>query len=81
MRDWPETIEGGHLVNVLLKDGRKIPHVFISGREEILGIYDHTEMPFEAADIHDIEVPDPSQTPAFLTTQWLRLDGVTPPST
>ncbi len=73
----PETIEGGHLVAVLLRDGRKIPNVFVAHREEILGIYDFTEMPFEASEIVGLEVTDPGELPVFFMSNWLRLDGVT----
>ncbi len=75
LKDVPETIEGGHLVTVLLKDGRKIPNVFIAGREEILGIYDYTEMPFEGKEVVDVIPEDFTTVPNFFTTNWLRLDG------
>ena len=77
LADWPEAIEGGHLVNVLLKDGRKIPNVYIFEKREILGIYDCTEMTFEAADILDLEPEDLVRLPQFSAANWLRLDGVT----
>lgn len=76
MMAWPDTIDGGHLTTVILKDGRKIPYVFIRQREEILGIYNHTEYPFEASDIADIEPTDRNNLPPFLALNWLRLDGV-----
>jgi hypothetical protein len=75
----PETINGGHLVCLTLADGRKIPHVFISEKIEILGIYDASEMDFEAKDVIHIEVDSLSQPPVFFTPKWLRLDGVTSP--
>ena len=75
----PEVIQGGHLVTLLLKDGRRIPNVFISGRKEILGIYDADELTFEASDIRDMETADLNNLPSFLTPNWLRLDGVTAP--
>lgn len=78
LENWPEAIRGGHLVHVILKDGRKIPHVFVTGRSEILGIYDAVEMNFEAKDITDLEPADLKQLPSFFATNWLRLDGVTP---
>lgn len=78
LKGLPETIESGHLVTVLLKNGEKIPYVFIGSGSEILGIYDHSEMPFKTSEIADILPEDLSQPlPRFLTTKWLRLDGVT----
>lgn len=79
LKDVPETISGGHLVSLTLKDGRRIPLVFVAGREEILGIYDHTEMPFDGKDILDLETTDLADAPPFLTANWLRLDGVSAP--
>ena len=79
LKGWPETIEGGHLLTVILKNGRRIPHVFVAGREGVLGIYDFTELAFEGRDIADIEPADMSRLPAFFWANWLRLDGVTVP--
>ena len=75
----PETISGGHLVTVTLQDGRKIPHVFISEKTEILGVYDAEGLRFEAADIRDMEPADLNNLPSFLAPNWLRLDGVSAP--
>lgn len=75
----PEVIQGGHLVTLILKDGRKIPNVFIAGKTEILGIYDAEELNFEVRDIQEIELSDLNTLPSFLTPNWLRLDGVTAP--
>ena len=75
----PETIEGGHLVRTVLKDGREVPYVFVSNREEILGVYDCSEMPFQVAEIKDIFPESTEMLPAFLQTKWLRLDGVQAP--
>lgn len=79
LKSWPETIEGGHLLTVILKNGRRIPHVFVTACEEVLGIYDYSELPFEGPDIADIEPTDMSRLPAFFTANWLRLDGATVP--
>jgi hypothetical protein len=78
LRNAPETIQGGHLVNARLKDGREIPNLFIAGGEEILGIYDQENLPFEASEIFDIEQVDMTHPPFFTPTKWLRLDGVQP---
>jgi len=72
---WPETIPGGHLVNAVLKDGRRVPNLFVAEGQEILGIYDAAELPFEGKDVRDLELADLSKT-AFLAANWLRLDGV-----
>jgi len=75
----PETIAGGHLVTAALKDGRRIPHVFIAHRSEILGIYDATELTFEGNDVVTIEAADMAQPPRFLPANWLRVDGISFP--
>ncbi len=76
----PETIPGGHLVSLQLKDGRTVPHVFVGGAKEILGIYNASEMSFEAQDVMALHVDDLSRPPHFFTNQWLRLDGVEAPA-
>lgn len=78
LQNSPETIQGGHLVTALLKDGRRIPNVFIANRSEVLGVYDVHEMPFEISEIQSLELIDLEKIPAFLTTSWLRLDGTQP---
>ena len=75
----PEAIKDGHLVTVILKSGRKIPWVYIQNHNEILGVYNYTELPFETADVLDIENADFSNSPTFLAAKWLRLDGVAMP--
>lgn len=75
----PETIEGGHLVNVVLKDGREIQNVFIAGRTEVLGIYDAETMDFEGKDIQSLHVNSLERPSFYLTSQWLRLDGISSP--
>jgi hypothetical protein len=72
-------LEGGHLVHLTLKDGRKIPNVFVSAQEEILGIYDVQEFAFEGRDVASLEPVDFKTSPVFMTQSWLRLDGVPPP--
>ena len=78
LSSWPQTIEGGHLVNVRLKDGRSISNIFISEKKEVLGVYDATEFLFEGKDIADVEPIDFKKTPSFLANFWLRLDGAAP---
>jgi len=78
MIGWPETIEGGHLISVILQDGRRIPHVFIKDRREILGLYNYTSLPFEGKDVTEVEQEDPKEVAYSFTTNWLRMDGVSP---
>lgn len=80
LKTWPQTIDGGHLAHAVLKDGRRVPNVFIRDAREILGVYDASEFSFEASDVVSVEPVDFSKNPAFLANQWLRLDGVAPPS-
>lgn len=75
LRGRPETIQGGHLVSVTLKNGSNYPYVFIAGGEEILGIYDETDLPFEASEIHTLEVVNMENPPFFTSNKWLRVDG------
>lgn len=70
-----ETIKGGHLVNLVLKDGRKIENAFVTGRKELLGLYDQDELTFEGNDIASLELADLTHPPDFTQKRWLRLDG------
>lgn len=76
---YPETIEGGHLVTVVLTNGREIQNVFIAHGEEVLGIYDAETMDFEGKDISEIRINNLENPGLFLTNQWLRLDGIQAP--
>ena len=76
LNEVPETIESGHLVSIILKNGKKFPYVFVASRSEIIGIYDQKELPFTMNEIEDIRPETFENAPRFLTTQWLRLDGV-----
>ncbi len=75
LKDIPETLPGAHLVHVTLKNGDKVPHVFIKFRREIAGIYGREELGFEAAEITEIRGIDPKEFPAYEESKWLRLDG------
>ena len=72
----PPSIPHGHLITVILKDGRKIKNVFVKDRRELLGIYEADSLPFEGRDILDFEPADLDALPAFKAEGWLRLDGV-----
>ena len=71
----PETLENGHLVTLILKDGRRIPDVFVLNSNEILGIYDRVEIGFEAGDVAALEPLNLGSLPAYEESKWLRLDG------
>ncbi len=65
--------QSGHLINAILKDGRKFENVFITGHSEVLGIYGHRNLPFEVSEIADLEPVE--NLPVFSEENWLRLDG------
>lgn len=75
VRKFPDTIKGGHLVTVILKDGRRFEHVFIAGKKEVLGIYGAEQLPFDIQEITDLEPSDLDHMPVFKPELWLRLDG------
>ena len=75
LRITPATIHNGHIVNVTLKDGRKVPNVFVFNKQEILGVYDRLALGFENTDIANIEPVAAEQLPAYEESKWLRLDG------
>lgn len=73
LKQIPETMEEAHVVDLQLKDGRIIPHVFIFRGNEILGIYDAVEMDFKTEEIMGLK---PVETfPGYEESRWLRLDG------
>lgn len=78
LQNTAETIEGGFLVRLTLRDGRLIPYAFVNKASEILGIYDEREMSFEGKDVVSVVPADNAQWPSFTTQQWLRVDGVQP---
>ncbi len=65
----------GYVVSFLLKDGRKIPNVFVTKGNEILGVYDRVSVDFSAEDIQDVQVLDKEELPVYEEEKWLRLDG------
>lgn len=69
------TLPEGHIVNLILKEDQKIPHVFIYHGEEILGVYDRVEMGFNTADVVNVEKVESSALPPYEESRWLRLDG------
>ncbi len=75
LKKWPETIRGGHLVSLVLKNGKRIDNVFIYDKKEVLGVYGYETMPFAVADIQVMELADGDAMPNFEAKRWLRLDG------
>ncbi len=71
----PFTIKDGHLVTVVLKDGRKIENVFIAKRSVLLGVYDQTNLTFSVSDITGVLPTNLDHPPDFTKKSWLRLDG------
>ncbi|MBK8402494.1 MAG: hypothetical protein IPL29_16055 [Propionivibrio sp.] len=51
----PEYRQGTNKIRVLLKDGRKYIAVFVAWGSEIVKVGDSTDIPFDAADIVDVE--------------------------
>lgn len=72
----PEAIKRGHLVTVILQDGKKYDNVFIADRAEILGIYGHHILPFQTDEITDLAPANLKNLPDFKEEHWLRLDGI-----
>ena len=75
----PKTIQRGHLVTAILKNGKRVENIFILDREEVLGIYDAKALGFKMQDVADLEPADLDHLPAFEGKKWLRLDGVGSP--
>ena len=73
IKSFPETLPDGHVVNLILKDGRKISDVFVLKGQEILGIYNVSETSLEAREIADVEIVE--ALPVYEESKWLRLDG------
>lgn len=69
----PETLHGGHVVDLTMRDGRRIPNAFIFQGREILGLYQRAAFDFESAEIVDAEAV--SALPAYEESGWVRLDG------
>src|SRR3989338_2775624 len=71
----PPTLRGGQVVTLVLKNGRKVPHVFVLDYQEILGIYDQKEYDFNPTDVSGLETILLENLPAYEESKWLRLDG------
>jgi hypothetical protein len=77
VKSFEPTMPGGHVVTVVLKDNRRIGHVFILQATEILGLYDKTALDFEMSEILDVEPTRLHELPPYQEEKWLRLDGTT----
>jgi len=75
LRDVKPLLGQGHVLTLVLKDGTRVPHVFVMNAKEILGIYDRDHFDFTAGDVEDIEPLTAGQLPAYEESKWLRLDG------
>ncbi len=71
----PPVLKGGQVVTLVLKNGRKVPHVFVLDYQEILGLYDQKEYDFNPIDISDFETIPLETLPPYEESKWLRLDG------
>ena len=69
-------VPGGHIVTAILRDGQRIPNVFVRNRREILGVYERTELGFSAVDVVDLEVVNKEELPVYAEEKWLRVDGI-----
>ena len=72
----PQTLRGGHVVTLILKNGQKVPNVFILNFQEILGVYDRENYDFSPMDISNVESIPLDKLPAYDERKWLRLDGL-----
>ncbi|MBI4352352.1 MAG: hypothetical protein HY593_00350 [Candidatus Omnitrophica bacterium] len=75
LKKFPETVRRGHLVTVILRDGRRVEHVFVRDKKEVTGIYGARDLSFQMDDILDVELVGAAEWPSFQSEEWLRLDG------
>lgn len=71
----PPTLKGGHVVTLFLKDGQRVPHVFVVNSREIVGIYDRQALDFGMEELNNLEQIHSDQLPAYEESKWLRLDA------
>lgn len=75
IKNFPETLENGHVLNLIMNNGQQIPNVFVLNKSEILGIYDVDQFDMNITDIKDVELMGVQQLPVYDEKKWLRLDG------
>jgi hypothetical protein len=66
---------GGHVVTAVLKDGRRVPDVFVAEGREVLGVYGRERFDFRGDDVVDVEILTREALPPYDEAQWLRIDG------
>jgi hypothetical protein len=71
----PATLRNGHILTIVLRDGRRVSNIFVINFREIIGIYDKMALDFEPRDVVDAEVVRSADLPAYEEDKWLRLDG------
>ncbi len=71
----PPTLPRGHVVTAILKNGQRVPHVFVLDSREIAGVYHRDSFDFESNQIADIEPIPKGQLPPYEEGKWLKLDG------
>ena len=74
IKKMPQTVKRGHLVDVRLNDGKKIEHVFVLDKKEVVGVYGYEKPPFRVSQIVDVLPTDLDRLPVFETGKWLRFD-------
>jgi hypothetical protein len=71
----PPTLEKGHVVTLVAKDGSKIQDVFVLNSSEVLGLYNREKLDFNPYEMVDVECLDSGMLPPYEESKWLRLDG------
>jgi hypothetical protein len=69
----PPTLPRGHVVTVILKDGQRIPDVFVLDSREIAGVYHRDSFDFESSHVVDIKPIPKDQLPPYEEMKWLKL--------
>ncbi len=69
----PKTLKQCQLVRLEFRDGRRLENVFVSGGEEIVGVYDRSDFPFDAREAVSADLMEPAQSQPVDYDKWLRL--------
>ncbi len=70
----PPTLPRGHVVTVILKNGERIPDIFVLDACEIAGMYDRDSFDLDPNQIVDVELIQGERLPAYEEAKWLRLN-------
>lgn len=76
LKRMPQAIRNGHLVSLILRDGRRVRYAFILNGVELAGVYQESDprvLASQIAEIHPVLLAD---VPDFEASGWVRLDGV-----